>query len=154
MMKKVECPICFSTLILNDEKILTCPYCDALLYNIEGTLKLVSKYPWWQKKDPDFEKYRKELGIAGLIRTDQTVELYINRDRNWYLIFNGKQYLKKLDIDSSPESYEQKLETRVSYIYGRVPVFTPLDFEATLFICKNCLVKREASSYSFFEDIH
>ncbi len=152
-MKKVECPICFATLRINDEKILTCPYCDALLYNIEGTLKLVGKYPWWQKKDPDFEKYKKEFDIAGLIRTDQGIELYVNKDENWYLLFNGNRYIKRLDIDSNPQSYEQKLENKVIYIYGRVPVFTPLDFKTTLFICKNCLVKSEVASRSLFERI-
>jgi hypothetical protein len=131
--------------------MVTCPYCDALLYKVEGTLKLIGAYPWWQKRDPLFEEYKKQQGITGMIKAGEILELYAFKDNSWFLIFNGSVYKKKTETNSEPDKYNEKIEKKVSYIYGRVPVFTPLDFQATIYSGKNWIVKKEVSCYSLWE---
>ncbi|MEM0160588.1 MAG: hypothetical protein QXH07_00020 [Thermoplasmata archaeon] len=150
---KYECPICFAPLKINDEKMVTCPYCDALLYNVEGTLKLVSSYPWWQKKDPSFEEYKKQYGASGMIRAGDILELYVFKDDSWFLIFNNVIYKKKAEQSSEPDKYDKKIEAKVSYIYGRIPVFTPLNFQTVIYSNNNWIIKKEVFNYTLFERV-
>lgn len=150
---KDECPICFSSLNILDEKMLTCPYCDALLYNVEESLKLVSSYPWWQKKEALFEKYKKKYNITGLLKAEDILELYVFKENDWFLIYNDIFYIKKPEIELEPEQYDQKIEKNITYIYGRIPVFTPLNFKTVIYMSKNWIAKKEVSCNSLFERV-
>ncbi|MGC8496537.1 MAG: hypothetical protein ACP5NL_00845 [Thermoplasmata archaeon] len=148
---KIECPICFSSFKVNNEKMVTCPYCDALLYRVDGIFKLTSAYPWWQKKDPMFETYRKEQGIIGMVKVGHVLERYAFKDSSWFLILNDTVYRYRSDFGSEPDKYDKKIEEKVSYIYGMIPVFTPLDFECKIYLGNNWAVKKEVASYSLWK---
>jgi hypothetical protein len=150
---KNECPVCYASLNIFDEKMLTCPYCDALLYNTEGFLKRASSYPWWQKKEEIFEKYKRKYNINGLLKAENILELYVFKENNWFLIYDSIFFIKKSESELEFEEYDQKIEKNVTYIYGRIPVFTPLNFKTALYLSKNWIAKKELSCYSLFERV-
>ncbi len=117
-----QCPVCFGQIdTKNKSKMLTCPFCGALLIadSAEKKFYLVKK-----KKDWYFfsKKYLGEYN--GYIRFGEYEDFYVYYGDKWYLVKNGEKYVmngNKID-EFEIEGMKEIEKGKVSYIWGHTPI--------------------------------
>ena len=122
MRLKWQCPICYAQLnVLPEARMLTCPYCGALLRvgNRANFYLIKKEVGWYYFPQKDITEF------SGYIKYGENEEYYRYSRGKWYLIKDDRAYEMIIDENIKCDSLPFLGEGKMEYMWGQIPVLAP-----------------------------